>query len=480
MTNWNVSLLAPEIVLSVCALLIMLLDPPLRRKRLAGFSESVALVGFLGALFLGLMRIGLPVDSSFGGFLIADALSTYLHILFAVIGLSVLIMSIPWLRRDGVRQTEFLVLLIFAVIGMMIMSCSAEMVTMFIGLELLSLPLYVLAGYLRNRERTIEASLKYFLLGAFASALLLMGIALQWGTYGTLHLSSVAPGSGAAPLSLPLAAAGFWLVVVGLGFKVSAVPFHFWTADVYEGSPTPVTALMSTGTKAAAMAVLLRLMSAGFAPAAIEWMPVLWWLAVLTMSVGNLMALVQANIKRMLAFSGIAHAGYLLLAICAGGTAGNAALLFYLAGYTVMNLGAFAIVGLLEGKGERFQSIYDYSGLAKRNPWLAAMMTIFLLSLAGIPATVGFMGKFFIFTETLKAGHIGLVVIALLNSLVSVYYYLRVIYLMYMKDEWGEKPVCRVPASVGILLAFTTLVTLWLGVAPNRLLDALMAAARIF
>jgi len=361
---------------------------------------------------------------------------------------------------------------------MLLMVGATELITFFLALELLSMALYVLAGYQRGQARSVEAAIKYFLLGAFASALLLMGMALHWGATGSLALHAAAPvGPGGAHSPL-LASAGFWLILVGLAFKVSAVPFHFWTADVYEGSPAPVAALMATGTKAAAFAALLRLLGPGLAPPAAEWTPVLWWLAVLTMSVGNLMAIVQSNLKRMLAFSSVAHAGYLLVAVVTATPGATRALLFYLVAYTLMNLGAFAIVGLVGRKGEEYQSIYDYAGLARRQPWLALLMSVFLFALAGIPPTVGFTGKLVVFAEAVRAGQLPLAVIAVLNSLVSVYYYLRVIYLMTMKEEWEEAPAIAVPAAVALLLAGAVLLVLWLGVAPGDLLAAAAFAAR--
>jgi len=361
------------------------------------------------------------------------------------------------------------------------MAAAAEMITLFLALELLSMSLYILAGYHRRQERSVEGALKYFLLGAFASAILLMGMALHWGSTGSLHLSARALGEGGGPLLSPvLAQAGFWLVVIGIGFKISAVPFHFWTADVYEGSPAPVAAFMATGTKAAAMAALLRLLVAGFSPDPASWTPVLWWLAVLTMSVGNLMAIVQTNIKRMLAFSSVAHAGYLLVAAVAASRDATRGLLFYLCAYTLMNLGAFAVVTLVGRKGEEYQSIFEYSGLARRQPWLAALMAVFLFSLAGIPPTAGFVGKLFIFSEAIRQGFVGLTVIAVLNSLVSVYYYLRVIYLMYMKEEFEETPAFGVPGPAALLLAFCFLLVLWFGVFPGGLLTAAEFSARVF
>ncbi len=480
--DWTLSLIAPELALVVTAVLLLLLELPRRRGNGGGvLSELLTVLGLLAALALIAMQWGDGAQTAFGGRLIVDSLARFLHFLFVLIGLGTLLMAMPYLRQEGLPRIEFLALLLFAVTGMMLMAAAAEMITLFLALELLSMSLYILAGYHRRQERSVEGALKYFLLGAFASAILLMGMALHWGSTGSLHLSARALGEGGGPLLSPvLAQAGFWLVVIGIGFKISAVPFHFWTADVYEGSPAPVAAFMATGTKAAAMAALLRLLVAGFSPDPASWTPVLWWLAVLTMSVGNLMAIVQTNIKRMLAFSSVAHAGYLLVAAVAASRDATRGLLFYLCAYTLMNLGAFAVVTLVGRKGEEYQSIFEYSGLARRQPWLAALMAVFLFSLAGIPPTAGFVGKLFIFSEAIRQGFVGLTVIAVLNSLVSVYYYLRVIYLMYMKEEFEETPAFGVPGPAALLLAFCFLLVLWFGVFPGGLLTAAEFSARVF
>ena len=470
--DWSLSLVAPQLILALAAMAILLVELPARRRGGSNaLPEALAFAALIASGILAAMMWGQDTQMAFGGRLIVDSLAVFLHLTFVVIGLGTLLIAMPYLRREELPRAEFLSLMLFAICGMMVMAASAEMITLFLGLELLSMSLYILAGFQRSQERSIEAAMKYFLLGAFAAAILLMGMALHWGSTGSLALSSLSPVPSADVLHPALAQAGFWLVVAGLAFKLSVVPFHFWTADVYEGSPAPVTAFMTTGTKVAAMAALLRLLLSGFAPEAAEWQPLLWWLAVLTMSVGNLMALVQANIKRMLAFSSIAHAGYLLVGLIVARPSATRAVLFYLAGYTLMSLGAFAVVTLVGRKNEEYQSIYDYAGLAKRQPWLAILMSVFLFSMAGIPPTIGFTGKFMLFSEAVRGGFIGLTVIAVLNSMVSVYYYLRVIYLMVMKEEWEAGPRIAVPAGVAILLAFCFLLILWLGLFPGGLIE---------
>jgi NADH-quinone oxidoreductase subunit N len=484
--DWSISLVAPELMLAIAAMLVLLVDLPARRRgtvsplAVSPLPEVIAFVALVAAGVLAGLQWGQETQMGFGGRLIVDAMAVFLHLLFIVIGFGTLLIAMPYLRREELPRAEFLSLLLFSVCGMMIMSAAAEMITFFLGLELLSMSLYILAGYQRRMTRSIEASLKYFLLGAFATAILLMGMALHWGSTGSLALSSLSPAGDTAQLHPALAQAGFWLVMVGVAFKISVVPFHFWTADVYEGSPAPVTAFMATGTKAAALAAMMRLLLAGFAPEPEAWQPLLWWLAVLTMSVGNLMALVQSNVKRMLAFSSVAHAGYLLVGLIVARPSATRAVLFYLVGYTLMNLGAFAVVTLVGRKREEYQSIYDYAGLARRQPWLAILMSVFLFSLAGIPPTIGFTGKFMLFSEAMRAGFVGLTVIAVLNSMVSVYYYLRVIYLMTMKEEWEQSPQLLVPAGVALLLAFCFVLIIWLGLFPAGLIAAATHSAWLF
>ena len=481
--DWSISLVAPQLILALAAMALLIVDLPARRRG-SGGGIAAQVIAFLALFAAGILvgtQWGLATQIGFNGRFVVDAMALYLHMLFIVIGIGTLLMALPYLKREELPRAEFLSLLLFSICGMMIMAAAAEMITLFLGLELLSMSLYILAGYRRDSAHSIEASLKYFLLGAFATAILLMGMALHWGSTGSLALSSLNPTPTAVVALHPLLAqAGFWLVMAGLAFKVSIVPFHFWTADVYEGSPAPVTAFMTTGTKAAAMAALLRLILTGFSPEPAAWQPLLWWLAVLTMSVGNLMAIVQANIKRMLAFSSISHVGYLLVGLIVARPEATRAVLFYLAGYTLMGLGAFAVVTLVGRKNEEYQSIYDFAGLARRQPWLAVLMSVFLFSLAGIPPTIGFTGKFMLFSEAVRAGFVGLTVIAVLNSMVSVYYYLRVIYLMTMKEEWEETPRFLVPAGVSLLLAFCVILVIWLGLFPGGLISAASHASWLF
>jgi NADH-quinone oxidoreductase subunit N len=350
---------------------------------------------------------------------------------------------------------------------MMLMSSAVELVLIFIALEISSISTYVLAGFRRRVAASAESSLKYFLLGSFATAFFLYGVALMFGATGSTEIAAIAQAlrSGAVTPLVYLAVA---LMFVGLGFKVAASPFHVWTPDVYEGAPAPVVGLMSTAPKAAAFAVLLRVLFAADSPG---WFWPLWLAAALSMTLGNLGALLQSNVKRLLAYSSIAHAGYLLVAFAASSEIGISAAIFYAAAYAAMNVGAFAVVSHFAGMGERCVTVEDYSGLGQRSPLLAATLTIFLLSLIGIPITGGFFAKFYVFSAALQANLVGLVIIGVMNSAVASYYYLRVIVVMYMREPREERPVTAVPAGLGTALAISLVATIYLGVLPGRVLD---------
>ncbi len=374
-----------------------------------------------------------------------------------------------YLAREGMRRGEFYVLLLFATVGMMVMAGSRDLIVIFLGFETMSIASYVLAGFNRRDPRSSEAALKYFLLGAFSSAFLLYGIALVYGATGTTNLSIV-------QLSLPvgsggtLLAAGVVLLGVGFGFKVAAVPFHMWAPDVYEGAPTPVTAFMAAAVKAAGFAAFVRVFAFGFAEMYETWESWLRALALLTMIVPNLIALQQASVKRMLAYSSVAHAGYLLVALAAANRSGMAAFLFYLIAYTAMTIGAFAVVQTFARAGDRRMDVKDYAGLGWSQPWPAAALAVFLVSLAGFPPTGGFVAKVYVFRAALEAGLPDLAVVLALTTVISYWYYLRVIVEMYMRGEPAAAPaeVVRWGRSLRVALAVCVVVTLWVGVFPNR------------
>jgi NADH-quinone oxidoreductase subunit N len=372
-----------------------------------------------------------------------------------------------------VGSGEYYALALFSTAGMVAMAAANDLVVIFLALEVMSIGVYVLAGVRRNETRSSEAALKYFLLGAFAAGFLLFGIALIYGATGTTRLEAIAArvASGVGePSQFVLLGAG--LLLVGFAFKVAAVPFHVWTPDVYEGAPTPITALMAVGVKAAAFAALVRVFGATFGHLAGEWKGLLWAIAAATMTVGNLLAISQKNVKRMLAYSSIAHAGYALIGLVAGTAEAGSALLFYLLAYAAMNLGAFAVVVALGRVGEPNEEISCYAGLAGRRPLLAAAMAVFLLSLAGVPPLAGFAAKFYVFGAAVQAGYVGLAVVGVLNSLVSAYYYLWVIVQMYMYEGEVEPVPLRERPYLATTIGLAFAATVLFGIFPGLLYGA--------
>jgi NADH-quinone oxidoreductase subunit N len=461
--------LGPVLALSAGALLLLLLELwPVRPDSNRGALVTLAT---LAAAAVAVLRVRDARRSLFEGMFVHDGFTVFLTLLFCGVAAVSVLLSWDYLKRMRLNQGEFYALLLSATLGMIVMSASNDLITIFLGVELMSLALYVLVGFHRQRLDSNEAAMKYFLLGAFATAFLLYGIALLYGATGTTNLDRMAAFLAGSPLlANPLLVAGSLLLLVGFAFKVAAVPFHMWTPDAYEGAPTTVTGYMSVGAKAAGFAALLRVMLLALPDLAADWEPILTWLAILTMTVGNVAALLQNNLKRMLAYSSIAHAGYVLVALVAGGPDGGSAALFYLAVYSLMNLGAFGLLALLGRGMEERVMISDVAGLGFRQPPLALAMTVFMVSLGGIPPTAGFMGKVYVFGVAVEAGLIPLVVVGVLNSVVSVFYYLRVTVAMYMQEPSGEPvPVSwTVPAAVGVLIAVA--LTLWWGVQAQDLL----------
>jgi len=459
----------PEVVLVAFGLLVMLAEPflPRGQKSLLG---PLALVGTLLALAATAVQAGYP-GHAFSRLVVNDGFSVFFHFVLLTITALTILASLRYLERENINHAEYYALLLFGTVGMGLMVSANELVLVFLGLETSSIATYVLIGFRRTDARSSESSMKYFLLGSFATAFLLYGIALLFGATGTTFLPEIARQLQATGVGAPLALMGMALVFVGLGFKVASAPFQVWTPDVYEGAPTPITAFLSAGPKAAAFAAFLRIFFTALEPAQETWFWVLWVSALLTMFVGNLGALVQTNIKRMLAYSSIAHAGYILVAFAAGTELGIAAVLFYLVAYALMKLGAFSIVSHISA-GERNQEIDDYAGLHARQPWLAACLTLFMLSLIGIPLTGGFLGKFYIFTAGVHANLLWLVILGVVNSVLSVAYYLRVVKVMYMNEPRGELAVAPVPASLAFVLTLTALGTVYLGVLPGPIFTA--------
>jgi len=454
----------PEIILIAAGTLLMVLDVILRKgsRDVYGRISMVALVAALGASVLAYQSPG----PAFSDLLIVDGFATFFRVLVIGVGILTVLLSFRFLNREGAETGEYHALLLFSVAGQCVMVSANELIMIFIGLEISSISSYVLAGYLRDDKRANESALKYFLLGSFATAFFLYGVALAYGMTGSTLLTGIraAVSGGSAPVFIGVAAA---LMFVGLGFKVSAAPFQIWAPDVYQGAPTPVTAFLTTGSKAAAFAIFLRIFSTAFGPIGSVWEPLVWGSALLSMTIGNFAALTQSNIKRLLAYSSIAHAGYVLVALAARSEVGTSAAMFYLAAYAFMNVGAFAVVSHLSGKGERFLKVDDFAGLATRQPGTAALLSIFLLSLIGVPLTGGFFGKFYIFKAALDAHLVWLTVLGLLNSAVAAYYYLRILVTMYMREP-SDATAELEPLSAGlrVALAIPALGTLFLGIFP--------------
>jgi NADH-quinone oxidoreductase subunit N len=456
----------PELVLSGFGIVIMLLDPLVDARRSQRTLGLIALAGSVAAL----AATGYQSQYAGLGFwnmVQVDAFSTFFHYLILAITAVVILTSFEYMRVQEIRAGEYYALILFGAVGMVLMSSAVELVLIFIALEISSISTYILAGFRRRAAISSESSVKYFLLGSFATAFFLYGVALMFGATGSTRIPEIAHALTAVPIPL-LAFVGVALMFVGLGFKVAAAPFHVWTPDVYEGAPSPVVAFMSTAPKAAVFAVLLRIFFEANAPGRL-WL--IWIAAALSMTLGNVGALVQTNVKRMLAYSSIAHAGYLLVAYAVAPQDGIPAVMFYTASYAAMNVGAFAVASHFGGAGERYVTLEDYAGLGRSSPVLAATLTIFLLSLIGIPMTGGFFAKFYVFRAAMGANLVGLTIIGLLNSAVGAYYYLRIIVVMYMKESQREVPVSPIPLGLGVALTVSLAATFYLGLLPGRVLD---------
>ena len=468
----------PEILLTLTGVLVMVTEPLLGAKTSRKQLGVLALLGTLAAIVASAYQLRLPAGTAFFGTVRTDAFSIFFHLLIGGIVLVTLLVCLDYFEGHSSHVGEFYALVLFSAVGMMFMTCAVELLMVFIGLEISSIATYILVGYRKNSATSPEASIKYFLLGSFATAFFLYGVALCFGATGSTNIytiaASVASGSSTRLLTIALG-----MMLIGLGFKVSAAPFHVWTPDVYEGAPAPIVGFMSTAPKAAAFAVLLRITYAGFGGMSHTWTILLWILAVASMTIGNLGALTQRNAKRMLAYSSIAHAGYLLVAFTAFSVDGLASACFYLAAYAAMNVGAFAIISYLSGYDEQRVNLQDYAGLARRHPMASAAMAIFLLSLIGIPFTAGFFGKFYVFTAAMHSGMWILVIIGLLNSGLAAVYYLRFLAQLYTQPQDVSHELAVSPAKPAFALGIALLVAavLVLGIIPNRVLHLAQAGA---
>src|SRR6266705_2002778 len=468
----------PELVWCGFGVLVVLMQPFVRSRHFFTFLALIGTLAGTAASVSAAMRAG----PGFDGLVQSDSFSFFFRLLVGTVAFLVVLAAGPYLERERLPFAEFYALLLFATAGMGVLASAQELLTAFIGLEMSSISSYILAGYRRDSLKSSESAMKYFLLGSFATAFFLYGIALVYGSTGTTMLDKMA----AADMSSTLLKLGLAMILIGLGFKVAAAPFQVWTPDVYEGAPTPVTALFSAGPKAAAFALLLRIFAT--VPAATHfWFWAFWALAALTMFAGNLGALVQTNVKRLLAYSSIAHAGYIMVAFAAvtfmarsesaEAAPAYAAVLFYLLSYALVKLGAFTIVSQLGGMGEKNLSLDDYAGLSQRQPWVAAALSVYLLSLLGLPVTAGFFGKFYIFKAAVNSHLLWLAVLMAINSIIGAYYYFRLIVVMYMRESSAEAASAApvgFPLTVNFVLVFTVAGTLYFGLFPNQVLKFIL------
>jgi NADH-quinone oxidoreductase subunit N len=474
----------PELMLTAFGIVVMMADPLLKPGASRKSLGLVSLAGTLAAIaatfcqIAWLHRDASLADPGWFGMVRVDSFSIFFHLLIPAISGICILMSLEYLDAQNIRSGEYYALILFGTVGMVLMSSAVELVLIFIALEISSISTYILAGYRRRNAGSAESAIKYFLLGSFATAFFLYGVAMIFGATGSTSILKIATALGDNPGLLAIAATA--LMIIGIGFKVAAAPFHVWTPDVYEGAPAPIVALMSTGPKAAAFAVLLRVL---FATTSAHWFPLIWVCAALSMTLGNFGALMQNNVKRMLAYSSIAHAGYLLVAFAASNDVGISAAIFYTAAYAAMNVGAFAVVSHFAAGGERYVSIDDYSGLGRRSPLLAFTLTIFMLSLIGIPATAGFLGKYYVFSAALStSAHptalVWLTVIGLVNSAVASFYYLRLIVVMYMREPIVAEAPAPATGFMRLALVLAAIATIYLGVIPGKVQDLSIAGAR--
>jgi NADH-quinone oxidoreductase subunit N len=469
----------PEIVLCVFGIVVMMLEAvtsPRQKPQLGTLSLVALAIAFLANLY----AFGSPGDA-FQSMIIVDPFGTFFRALVLAVGFLCVLTSFGYLRREKAESGEFYSLILFSLVGQCMLATANNLIMVFIALEISSIATYVLAGFLRNDRRNNESALKYFLLGSFATAFLLYGVAWIYGTTGStylLEIRQIISDRATAPSGVLVGIAAA-LILVGFAFKISAAPFQIWAPDVYQGASSPVSAFMSAGPKAATFAVFLRVFMTAFGSMSARWVPLLWGIALLSMVVGNFAALLQTNVKRLLAYSSIAHAGYILVAFAADSQLGVAAIMFYLAAYVLMNVGAFAVISHVASKNERYVRIDDLAGLAKREPTIAALLAIFVFSFVGVPLTGGFFAKFYVFRAALDSHLIWLTILGLINSAIASYYYLKIVVAMYMQEP-GESVATLAPIATGTRLTIWTsaLGTLVLGIFPSLLLPVVSYSAR--
>ncbi len=464
----NIKILLPIIIITVTALTVLLIDvfSPREKKSHLGY---IALFGVFCTLISVFKLMPISV-SAYNGMFLHDGFSSFISIIVCIITLLTILISINYQKIvSTINCGEYYSLLMFASLGMILMGSSGNLIMVFLAIEIMSIAIYALAGFRKENDKSIESALKYFLLGAFATGFLLYGFALIYGATGTMDIVKIGAVLKANPkiMHTPFLMCGIAMMTVGFGFKIAMVPFHMWTPDVYEGAPTPITAFMATGVKTASIAAMMRVFFIALGPLQPDWTTIMWIIAALTMLVGNIMALTQKNIKRMLAYSSIAHAGYLLIGFVAGTQLAFAGILFYLLGYAFMNLGAFGVIALLGKKEKEYTQINDFAGLGFKYPLLGISMSIFMFSMAGIPPTVGFMGKLYIFTAAIKSGFIWLAIIGVVNSVISLNYYLRVFVVMYFKEADKEISFPTPSPAIVVALLIAASGVLLMGILPS-------------
>ncbi len=478
MTIADVVAVLPEVAVTTTALLVLLADAVVGRRAARTWLPVLTILGLVVAIFAGPRTVA--SHTAFGGFVVIDTFATFFRILFCILAIFATVVAPEYLERRAIPAAEFYATVLFSTVGAMTIALSSDLITVFVGLELMTIPIYVLAAMARRDRYSNEAGLKYFLLGAFSSAMLLYGFAWLYGLSGTTTFAGIAKAISAGGLTNGPTLVALALVTVGLAFKAAVVPFHQWTPDAYDGAPTPATAFMSVAPKAAAFAAILRIMLGTLGPLALDWSAVFAVLAAITMTGGNVVALVQGNVKRMLAYSSIAHTGYILAGVAAyqAGTSASAAVLFYVFAYGVMNLGAFACLIYLDLEGTRGATLDELNGFARRQPIGAVAFAVFLISLTGIPPTIGFVAKVFILQPVLDAGLVWLAVVIALNAVLAAFYYLRVVVHMYMYDVDANAPRLLHPNLLSAGLGIAGIAVVFLGIVPDFLYRwALQAAA---
>jgi NADH-quinone oxidoreductase subunit N len=467
----------PEVILVVGGIFILVLGALFRRVQQTVFTV-LPLGGASGAL-LATQRLWHGVTSVTGprqevaDAIVVDGFSLFLIVTICVSVFLAVLVADGYLRREGLRAPDFYVLILLSASGAALMAAANDLIVIFLGIEILSIALYVLAGFHRRRDQSLEAAIKYFVLGSFSSAFLLYGIALTYGVTGSTNLTAIALFLRTNVVSSGMELAALAMLAVGLGFKVAAVPFHMWTPDVYQGSPTPVTGFMAAAAKAAGFAALLRVAYSAFGSSQVDWQPIIWGLAVLSLVVGSVLAVVQTDVKRMLAYSSISHAGYVLVGLQAATDRGISGSLFYLLAYAFMIVGSFGVVTLVARRGDEGHTLDDYRGLSTRRPGLALLFTVFLLAQAGVPLTSGFLAKFAVISAAVASGSYALAVIAMLAAVIAAFFYLRVIVVMYMSPEGEAAPTSRpaIPVGAGAALGLAVAFTVVVGILPSSVLD---------